>query len=113
MTIEKIATHSDSDPIIALVNQLVDDSKFLYDIGAEVSLLLPDSSAHQFPSLLDTLEGNVVNACMWQYYVLHVLAKKDNLGISSFGLSVTTMEEVFLQVGRDEEEVIEKKYVQV
>ena len=37
--------------------------------------------------------------------------RKRSLGISSYGVSVTTMEEVFIQVGKDEDEEIQKKYV--
>lgn len=52
------------------------------DIGAEVSFLLPSNSAPNFAGLFEALD-----------------AEKCGLGISSYGCSVTTMEEVFLKVG--------------
>ena len=54
------------------------------DVGAELSFILPSSSTPSFPNLFDRLE-----------------ADKVGLGIESFGVSVTTMEEVFTKVGED------------
>lgn len=39
---------------------------------------------------------------------LYFVEKKDEFGISSFGISVTTLEEVFLKVGEGETLGIEK-----
>ena len=38
-------------------------------------------------------------------------ARKAELGISSFGVSVTTMEEVFMKVGEGTEETLESRWV--
>ena len=48
----------------------------------ELSFILPRTSSHQFESLFTALEK-----------------RKDELGVVSYGASVTTMEEVFLKVG--------------
>lgn len=58
--------------------------------------------ASKFPALFDTLEGT------HSPYVTHystdltfLIAQKGQLGISGFGISVTTMEEVFIKVGEN------------
>ena len=48
--------------------------------GSEASYLLPSATAQVFPSVLETLEE-----------------KKAQLGIRSFGISATTLEEVFVR----------------
>ncbi len=39
------------------------------------------------------------------------LGMKEYLGIASFGISVTTMEEVFVKVGQVTDETLQSKYV--
>ncbi|CAG7716860.1 unnamed protein product, partial [Allacma fusca] len=51
------------------------------DVGQELSYSLPDNESSKFPSLFEDLE-----------------LKKDQLGISSFGVSNASMEEVFMRV---------------
>ena len=43
--------------------------------------------------------------------LLHVLlsARKSDLGIAGFGISVTTMEEVFMKVGEGTDESLERR----
>ncbi|XP_072453663.1 phospholipid-transporting ATPase ABCA3-like isoform X2 [Notamacropus eugenii] len=53
------------------------------NVGAELSFLLPKESAYRFESLFTELEE-----------------RQTELGIASYGASVTTMEEVFLKVGK-------------
>lgn len=50
------------------------------DIGAELSYVLPDSKSHLFPTLFSELER-----------------KRKELGIASYGASITTMENVFMR----------------
>ena len=38
-------------------------------------------------------------------------ARKSNLGVASFGVSVTTMEEVFIKVGEGTDESLENRWV--
>ena len=58
----------------------VPDAKLEHDVGAELSFILPHEMSHKFEGLFTELENN-----------------KQDLGISSYGASVTTMEEVFLR----------------
>jgi ATP-binding cassette subfamily A (ABC1) protein 3 len=92
LIIEKSTPDVDPENIIDIVQDNVWSSKFLSNIGTELTFLLPDDNSHQFPNLLDTLEMN-----------------KERLNINSFGLSVTTMEEVFLKIGNEEENTNEKE----
>ena len=41
---------------------------------------------------------------------LNSTARKGELGVSSFGISVTTMEEVFIKVGEGSAETVEDRY---
>ena len=62
------------------ITKYVPEAKLESNISAELSFVLPHESASQFEQLFTVLESN-----------------KKALGISSFGASVTTMEEVFLK----------------
>ena len=64
------------------VKSVVSKAEQSTDVGAELSYILPSSATASFPELFDKLE-----------------TEKAALGISSFGISVTTMEEVFIKVG--------------
>ena len=70
--------------IESLVNSFIPSAKKVTDIGMELSFILPLTEACVFPDLFDEIEDN-----------------KETLGIASFGISITTMEEVFLKVGED------------
>lgn len=54
------------------------------DVGTELSYLLPSSSVHLFESMFEELEN-----------------KMKDLRIDSYGVSLTTLEEVFMKVGSD------------
>ncbi|XP_039297783.1 ATP-binding cassette sub-family A member 2 [Nilaparvata lugens] len=58
--------------------------------GKELSYVLPHDSVHCFAPLFLEIEENVGN-------------EASNLHISSYGVSMTTLEEVFIQLGKDEE----------
>uniref|UniRef100_A0A5F8GHN2 ABC transporter domain-containing protein n=1 Tax=Monodelphis domestica TaxID=13616 RepID=A0A5F8GHN2_MONDO len=62
-----------------LINQFVPNATLESNVGAELSFILPKEDAHKFEDLFTELEN-----------------KRKSLGIASFGTSVTTMEEVFL-----------------
>lgn len=81
MTVVKNSSFNSSQ-LNNVVKSLVPKAERVTDVGAEVSYVLPSSSTHAFPELFDQLE-----------------AEKNALGIVSFGVSVTTMEEVFMKVG--------------
>jgi ATP-binding cassette subfamily A (ABC1) protein 3 len=86
--------HCDSSAVTSLVTSLVAGAQQVTDVGAELSFILPSQASTQFPHLFDVLDD-----------------KKNELGISSFGISVTTMEEVFIHVGSgaDEEDLYLQK----
>ena len=56
------------------------------NVGAEVSFQLPNAASKSFRALFEAFDAN-----------------KDNLGIETYGISVTTLEEVFIKVTRGEE----------
>lgn len=53
-------------------------------VGAELSFILPSEATGKFEDLFMDLE-----------------TRRQELGIASYGASVTTMEEVFLKVGKE------------
>ncbi len=78
-----------SSNIEAFIKSYVPSAKKVTDIGMEVSFILPSSEVSTFSDLFDDLES-----------------KKKKLGIDGFGISITTMEEVFLKVGEDTENAL-------
>nr|KAF6439585.1 hypothetical protein HJG63_000034 [Rousettus aegyptiacus] len=75
--------HCNPESISQLVHHHVPNATLESSAGAELSFILPKESTHRFESLFAKLEK-----------------KQKELGIASFGASVTTMEEVFLRVGK-------------
>lgn len=69
-------------PLNELICAHVPASKLLSSVGTEVSFSLPDSETSHFEGLFQTIEGNL-----------------EGLGVVSYAISVTTIEEVFLRVG--------------
>nr|KAF6439590.1 hypothetical protein HJG63_000034 [Rousettus aegyptiacus] len=72
--------HCNPESISQLVHHHVPNATLESSAGAELSFILPKESTHRFESLFAKLEK-----------------KQKELGIASFGASVTTMEEVFLR----------------
>uniref|UniRef100_A0A8C3Y8A5 ATP binding cassette subfamily A member 3 n=1 Tax=Catharus ustulatus TaxID=91951 RepID=A0A8C3Y8A5_CATUS len=68
--------------ISRLICQYVPNATMESNAGAELSFILPKESTHRFEALFTELEQ-----------------RREELGIASYGASVTTMEEVFLRVG--------------
>lgn len=60
----------------------------LSDFGAEISYRLPAKDLSQFSKLF-----------------LEIDQSQNALGIDSYGISLTTLEEVFLRIGMEEKEV--------
>eukprot|EP01137_Pigoraptor_chileana_P029004 Opistho-2@13608 len=69
------------DAVADAVARNVPGSRPSGNAGAELSFVLPREESHLFPQLLDSLDS-----------------ARAELGISSYGMSVTTLEEVFLRV---------------
>ncbi|KAL7979133.1 hypothetical protein Chor_015157 [Crotalus horridus] len=66
-----------------LIYHYVPNASLESNAGAELSFILPNESTHKFEALFTELE-----------------LRREELGIASYGASVTTMEEVFLRVGK-------------
>ncbi|XP_040297886.1 ATP-binding cassette sub-family A member 3 [Bufo bufo] len=75
--------HCQVEEITDLVTSYVPLATMESNAGAELSYILPKESTHRFEPLFSELE-----------------LRRDELGIASYGASVTTMEEVFLRVGK-------------
>ncbi|XP_062592616.1 phospholipid-transporting ATPase ABCA1-like [Saccostrea cucullata] len=75
--------------LLAFVKKFVKKAKFVEDNSTEVTFLLPEASAHNgdFEDLFMELERS-----------------RKKLGISSFGVSDTSLEEVFLKVAEEDGE---------
>eukprot|EP00111_Clytia_hemisphaerica_P020496 TCONS_00060371-protein len=84
MTIVK-SPEFDETKTCSLVNTTIPSAKMVGNLGAEMSYILEESSTKQFKGLFEQLEDN-----------------REAYGITSFGVSVTTLEEVFLKVGEGE-----------
>ena len=82
----------ESSRVEQLVRSYVREAEQVTDVAAELSFILPSSSTPSFPDLFDKLEE-----------------KKDELGIVSFGVSITTMEEVFMKVGEGTDQTLDDR----
>ncbi|KAM8961307.1 phospholipid-transporting ATPase ABCA3 isoform 2-T2 [Pelodytes ibericus] len=75
--------HCQVEEITQLITSYVPHATMESNAGAELSYILPKESTHRFEPLFSQLE-----------------MRRGELGIASYGASVTTMEEVFLRVGK-------------
>jgi ABC-type multidrug transport system ATPase subunit len=89
-----IEAAADVEAIANVVTEAVPNAEVLSQVAGEISFQLPMGDVPAFPDMLEALEG-----------------ASTAIGLKSFGISVTTIEEVFLKVGHDEEvaEVESKK----
>ncbi|KAI9562460.1 hypothetical protein GHT06_009893 [Daphnia sinensis] len=72
----------DVQRITELIRKSIAEVSVNQNVGAELTYLLPSDKSHLFQQIFEELEQN-----------------RRSLGISSYGASVTTMEEVFIRVG--------------
>ncbi|XP_027467992.2 ATP-binding cassette sub-family A member 3-like [Zalophus californianus] len=82
--------HCNVEEIIRVVDQHVPEARLENNVAAELSFILPKEYTHRFKDLLTDLEN-----------------RQKELGIGSFGVSITTMEEVFLRVSREDDEAFQ------
>ncbi|UYV62552.1 hypothetical protein LAZ67_2001032 [Cordylochernes scorpioides] len=82
----------DTQIVLKAVQNFVSNAEIESNMGQELSITLPTDSVIKFESLFTYLEEN-----------------KKELGIQSYGASVTTLEEVFLKVG--EHAMSKMKYI--
>ena len=84
MTLEKKEAHNfNVSKVENLVKSHVHEAKLLSDAGKEISYQLPFNASHTFPKLFEAIDSR------FSY-----------LDIESYGISVTTLEEVFLRVSQ-------------
>nr|CCA21236.1 ATPbinding Cassette (ABC) Superfamily putative [Albugo laibachii Nc14] len=77
----------DEKVILQFFRRFIDDASIFSSHGAEVIFQLPSSSSGVFVEMLENLE-----------------ASKRNFGILDYGISVSTLEEVFLRIAKDREQ---------
>ncbi|KAK3101854.1 hypothetical protein FSP39_006814 [Pinctada imbricata] len=75
------------DMVTALVRKHIASAELESDISAELTYLLPFHESDKFESLFEDIEKT-----------------KEKLGLTSYGTSATTMEEVFLKVGESDKD---------
>ncbi|EAS03348.1 ABC transporter family protein (macronuclear) [Tetrahymena thermophila SB210] len=80
-TFVKEQNNTPSEPIIQFIKYFIPESSLISDYSAEVAFQIPQKYIPQFPNLFDQIEK-----------------QKTNLKIRSYGVSITTLEEVFLKV---------------
>ncbi|OBS77731.1 hypothetical protein A6R68_19880, partial [Neotoma lepida] len=78
--------HCDTDEISKLIHGYASTATLKTNVGNELSFILPQEYTQKFEALFTALEEN-----------------QERLGISSFGVSITTMEEVFFRVSNMED----------
>lgn len=67
------------------------------NVGQELTFLLPKAESKTFPDLFSNIETVSPDITGFQSHNAF-LKRKTELGIENYGVSVTTMEEVFLKV---------------
>eukprot|EP00808_Paulinella_micropora_P011872 g18625.t1 len=80
------STPETQEQLDRLVKQAVPEASVLSDVAAEITYRLPFQASPKFEALFNQMDEDTAG-----------------LGIQSYGVSVTTLEEVFLKVGNDEE----------
>ena len=84
LTIEKKnAVAFDSSAMTTVVHKFVPDALVLNDVGTELTFQLPFAASAKFANLFEQIEQNT-----------------SSLGVDSYGISVTTLEEVFIKITR-------------
>ncbi|XP_013402813.1 ATP-binding cassette sub-family A member 5 isoform X2 [Lingula anatina] len=87
---------TDAMQVNSLVSTYVPDAKVGRTHGRELAYTLPLESVNKFPDLFAALENPHEGSS---------ISMGDALGITSYGVSMTTLEEVFLKLGEEEEEL--------
>ena len=82
---EYLENKSSSDKVIDLVKSIIPNAKLSSNINSEISFMLPTEDTVRFSDLFVRLEN-----------------EKETLNILNIGVSVTTLEEVFLRIGDNE-----------
>ncbi|KAH9296106.1 hypothetical protein KI387_039694, partial [Taxus chinensis] len=81
-----------------IVFRHVPSAALLTDVGSEMSFRLPLASASSFEGLFREIESHIESQCNTTVIEGKNTDIEKNCGIESYGISVTTLEEVFLRV---------------
>ncbi|KAL4490757.1 hypothetical protein ABPG72_021811 [Tetrahymena utriculariae] len=92
LTVVKKNPTDDSQPIINLVKKHINTAVILSDVSAEVVFQLQNEQAPKFPALFLELDNSF-----------------QKLSIQTYGISITTLEEVFLKVAHLKQEKIKEQ----
>ncbi|KAM7436905.1 hypothetical protein ABFA07_013407 [Porites harrisoni] len=84
----------DQDVISNLVKSHVPKAEIISAVGTEIQFVLPGESSQNFEALFSKFENNL-----------------EQYGVTSFGVSVTTLEEVFMKVGEGAEKTLHDQVV--
>ncbi|KAL4492594.1 hypothetical protein ABPG72_007707 [Tetrahymena utriculariae] len=87
LTIVKQSTDVSSEPIIDTVMKIIPSANKISDVSQEIAFQLPMSTVTQFEQLFSTFDSQL-----------------QALKISTYGISITTLEEVFLKVAHENSE---------
>lgn len=87
LTLIKANADCDVSAVGGFLKQFVPGVKCLSSFGSEVVFQLPSASSTAFPAMLEALDTEMVR-----------------LNVLQYGISVTTLEEVFLRISRDRED---------
>ena len=83
LTVLKDTAHYDKDGVNDVVTNACADATLVSDLGSEVTYSIPTTAAARMPLLCDQLDD-----------------VKKEYGVTSYGLSVSSLEDVFVEVGR-------------
>ena len=84
MTLEKKDVNTFKSSLVsALVAEHIPEAKMITDVGAELTFQLPFTSSHKFQDMFEVIDE-----------------QQTGLGVESYGVSVTTLEEVFIKTAR-------------
>lgn len=83
--------HAKENAIIQLIKEHVPNAERTRRHGYELSFVLPHDSVNKFPSLFGQIEAEVKSTTSY-------------LGVENYGVSMTTLEEVFLYLEQGQHE---------
>ncbi|CAG9334839.1 unnamed protein product [Blepharisma stoltei] len=87
-----VASKSHTQSVTDFIRDYIPEASIMSDVHAEISFQIPNSSSNKFIAFFTALDQNL-----------------KNLQLRSYGVSVTTLEEVFLRVARGDDNEIAKK----
>lgn len=87
LTLVKSEANCKDSDVIAFVGSFVPSTQLLSNVGSEISFQLPLGASHQFATMFASMDESL-----------------QTLGLLSYGISVTTLEEVFIKVAEANDE---------